>query len=150
MAFRDMIPWSRRRKSNDPFELMRGAVEPLEQLFEKPWALAGKFGREQALNVDEKPAEIVVSTKLPGMKREDIKIDVTETTLTIRAEQSRSQEQRRHGVLQRRESSQSYVRRLALPAPVKTADVKASFKGDTLEIRLPRVKEAQVRSIDIE
>lgn len=150
MAFRDMIPWSKRRKTNDPFELMRGAVEPLEQLFEKPWALAGRLGRMPELNVEEKPSELIVSAKLPGLKREDIKIEVTESTLTIRAEQARSQEQRRHGMLQRRESSQSYLRRLALPTAIRTGEVTASFKGDRLEIRLPRVKEAQVRAIDIE
>lgn len=150
MAFKDIIPWSKRRKTNDPFELMHGAVEPLEQLFEKPWALASRLGRMPELNVEEKPAELIVSAKLPGLKREDIKIEVTESTLTIRAEQARSQEQRRHGVLQRRESSQSYLRRLALPTAIRTGEVTASFKGDRLEIRLPRVKEAQVRAIDIE
>lgn len=151
MAFRDMIPWKGRKKgSRDPFELMRGAVEPLEQLFEKPWALSTAFGRMPSLDVDEKPSEIVVSAKLPGMKREDVKIEVTENTLTIRAEQARTQEQRRHGVLQRRESSQSFVRRLALPAPIKTDEVTASFKGEKLEIRLPRIAEARVRSINIE
>jgi len=152
MAFRDIIPWSKRRSGagTDPFELMRGAVEPMEHLFEKPWALAGKLGRMPEVEVEEKPAEITVSAKLPGMKREDIKVEVTENTLTIRAEQARSQEQRRHGMFQRRESSQSYVRRFSLPAPIRTAEVKAAFKGDVLEIHLPRVTQAQVRRIDIE
>lgn len=152
MAFKDIIPWSKRRKgaSSDPFEIMRGAVEPMEHLFEKPWALVGRLGRLPEVEVDEKESEIVVSAKLPGMKREDVRIEVTENTLTIRAEQARTQEQRRHGMFQRRESSQSYVRRFALPAPIKTADAKAAFKGDLLEIRLPRVTPAQVRRIDIE
>lgn len=152
MAFRDMIPWSKRRKggTSDPFELMRGAVEPMEALFEKPWALVGGLGRMPEVNVEEKPSELVVSVKLPGMKREDVKVSVTEDTLTIRAEQARTQEQRRHGMLQRRESSQSLVRRLALPAAIKPDEVKAVLKGGLLEIRLPRVKEARVRGIDIE
>lgn len=152
MAFRDIVPWSKRRKggSHDPFELMRGAVEPMEALFEKPWALMGGLGRVPELSVDEKPTELVVSAKLPGMKREDVKIEVTEDTLTIRGEQAKSQEQRRHGMLQRRETSRSFVRRLSLPAAIKPDEAKASLKGDRLEIRLPRVKEVRVRSIDIE
>lgn len=150
MAMRDIIPWSKRGKGSSNFELMRGVVEPLEHLFEKPWALARGAGRFPEVDVEEKPEEILVSAKLPGMKKEDVKIEVTENTLTIRAEQARTQEQRRHGVLQRRESSQSYLRRFSLPSPIRTGDVKASFKGDRLEIHLPRVTPAQVRRIDIE
>lgn len=146
MAFRDIIPWSGRRgRTSDPFEIMR----PLENLFERPWALAGGLGRLPKVDFDEKPTEFVVSAQLPGMKAEDVKVEVTENTLTLRAEQARSQEQRRHGMLQRRESQRSFVRRFALPAPIRTADVKASFKGDRLEIHLPRVTETQVRRIDI-
>ncbi|MDP3544369.1 MAG: Hsp20/alpha crystallin family protein [Elusimicrobiota bacterium] len=151
MTLRDIIPWSKRRKgASAGSELMRGVVEPLEYLFEKPWALAGGAVRMPEVDVEEKPEEIVVSAKLPGMKREDVKIEVTENTLTIRAEQARTQEQRRHGVLQRRESSRSFLRRFSLPSPVRTNDVKAAFKGELLEIHLPRVTPAQVRRIDIE
>ncbi len=149
MTFRDIIPWAKHRRgaASDRFEIMRGAVEPL---FEKPWALIGGAGHLPEVDVEEKPEEIVVSAKLPGMKREDVKVEVTENTLTIRAEQARAQEQRRHGVLQRRESSRSFLRRFSLPSPVRTDDVKAAFKGDRLEIHLPRVTPAQVRLIDIE
>ena len=152
MAIRDIIPWRKRRTSaaNSPFELMRDVVEPMEHFFEKPWTLTGRLGRTAEMNIEEKPTEIVVSAKLPGMKPEDIKIDVTEDTLTIRAEQARSQEQRRHGVLRRSESSRSFLRRFALPAPIKTADVKAALNGGLLEIHLPRVKETQVRRIQID
>ncbi|MCR4294746.1 MAG: Hsp20/alpha crystallin family protein, partial [Elusimicrobia bacterium] len=149
MAFRDIIPWAKRgRGSSSGSEMMRGVVEPLEHLFEKPWGLAGRAGRMPEVDVEEKPEEIVVAVKLPGMKREDVKIEVTENTLTIRAEQARSQEQRRHGVLQRRESSRSFLRRFSLPSPVRTGDVKAAFKGERLEIHLPRVTPALVRRID--
>ncbi|HXT01320.1 MAG TPA: Hsp20/alpha crystallin family protein [Elusimicrobiota bacterium] len=152
MAFRDIVPWNRRRKegATSPFELMRETVEPMERFFEKPWTALGRFPRMPEVNFEEKPSEIVVSARLPGLKREDVKIDVTEETLTIRVEQARSQEQRKHGVLRRSESSQSFVRRFALPSPIKTGEVKAAFKDEVLEIHLPRVKETQVRRIEIE
>lgn len=152
MAFRDMMPWSRRGQGRTTglFEVMRGTVEPMEHLFERPLALVGGLGRLPRVDVEEKPEEILVSAKLPGLSRDDLKIEVTENTLTLRASKSRTQEQRRHGVFQRRESAQAFVRRFSLPAPIKTAEVKAAFKGDLLEIHLPRATRTQVRSIDIE
>lgn len=152
MAFKDIIPWNKQRRKNssgDPFELMRNAVEPMERWLERPWAMTGRLNAP-LLDVEETPTEIVVSAKLPGLKREDVKIDVTENSLAIRAEQSRSQEKRRHGVVRRSESSQSFYRRIALPAAIKPSEVKATFKNDRLEVRLPRAKEVEVRKIDIE
>ncbi len=152
MPLRDMMPWSGRKQGrrSAPFEIMRGVVEPMEHFFERPWALIRGEGRTPQVDLEEKPGEIVVTAKLPGMSRDDVKIEVTENTLTLRGSTARAQEQRRHGTFQRRESSQTFIRRFSLPAAVKTAEVTASFKGGLLEIRLPRVAEIQVRSVDIE
>ncbi|MBI3288867.1 MAG: Hsp20/alpha crystallin family protein [Elusimicrobia bacterium] len=152
MAFKDIVPWRKRREGRkaQPFELMRDTVESMEHFFDKPWALMSGLSRTPEVDVDEKPSEIVVKANLPGLGRDDIKIEVTENTLTLRASKARSQEQRRHGTFQRRESSRAFVRRFTLPTPVKTAEVKATFNDGALEIHLPRVTETQMRSVDIE
>lgn len=148
MAFKDMIPWRGRARGrrSDPFELMRGVIEPMERFFESPFSL----GRAPSVDFEEKPEEFVVRARLPGLSREDLKIEVTDSTLTLRGAKTTAREQRRHGGLQRRESSRTFVRRFALPAPVKTERVTASFKGGELVILMPRVNETPVRRIDIE
>lgn len=129
---------------------MRALVEPMERFFDAPWAALSpsRIGIAEA-DIQETPTEIVVSMPLPDFSRDDIKVDVTETTLTIRARRSAEREQRRrHGVL-RQEQRREFVQHLTLPAPVKTGEVAATFKDDRLEVRLPRVKETQVRRVDI-
>lgn len=152
MAFRDLVPWNKRREGRrtQPFELMRDTVESMERFLDKPMSLLTGLGRTPEVDVEEKADEIVVKAKLSGLTRDDVKVEVTENTLTLRASKTSAQEQRRHGGLQRREASRSFVRRLTLPAPVRTGDVKATFKDGALEIHLPRVAETQVRSVDIE
>lgn len=126
-------------------------VEPLERFFEHPWELlSGGPSLLPEIDIKEEPGEFVVMAKLPGLTREDVKIEVTDETLTIRAEKTRMEEKRKHGTIRRQAESRSFVRRFSLPAPIKAGEAKASFKDDRLEIRLPRVKETQVRRVDVE
>lgn len=150
MAFKDLIPWRNRPMSalRSPFETMRGFVEPMERLLEAPWAGIGRAAA--TIDVDETPREIVVSARVPGFSRDEISVDVTETSVTLRGEAGRTSERRKHGFTGRVSERRSFVHRMTLPAPVKTAEAKASFKGETLEVRLPRVKETEVRRIDID
>jgi len=122
----------------------------MERFLDKPLSLVTGLGRMPEVDIDEQPDEIVVRAKLPGLDRDDVKIEVTENTLTIRGSKARSQEQRRHGMLRRRASSREFVRRFTLPTPVKTEEVKATFKGGALEIRLPKSESAKPRTVAIE
>lgn len=150
MALRNLAPWRRRGEASlaNPFEAMRGLVEPMERLFEPFWSASSRL--EPRFDVEETPQELIVSAALPGYARDDISVDITENTLTVRGRRSKSEESRRHGALKKRSEEQSFVRRMALPAAVKTGETKASFKGDKLEIRLPRVKEAEVRRVTVD
>lgn len=150
MALRDLTPWRRRGRTGaaNPFETMRALTEPMERLFEPFWSMSGRL--EPRFEVEQTPKELVVSASLPGFTRDGISVDVTEDTLTVRGLSAKSEESRRHGALKKRSEERSFVRRMALPAPVKTGEVKASYKDDRLEIRLPRVKEAEVKRVTID
>jgi HSP20 family protein len=142
MALRDMI------HRNDPYKIMKDVLGPMEAFFERPWGLLAD-SRTARFEVEEKQEEILVTAKLPDMTKEDISIEVTENTLTLRGAKSSSNEQRRHGAVDRRESSQSFVRSFTLPTPIKTSEVRASFKDGSLEIHLPRVTQTPARNVDI-
>lgn len=127
-------------------EGLRGMVERMERFFEKPWDFFGAT-IEPKLDIEQTPKELIVSARLPGYTRDDVTVDLTEDSITLRGCKSSSKESRKHGSYR---EEQTFVRSMTLPASVKTGEAKASFKGDMLEIRLPRDKEADVRRLQIE
>ncbi|MBI4425690.1 MAG: Hsp20/alpha crystallin family protein [Elusimicrobia bacterium] len=130
---------------------MRSLLEPMERLLEEPFGPAASAWSElPEVEMRETPTELVVSARLEGLRREDLKVDVTESTLILQGSRSRSEKGRRHGILQRAESRQAFVRRMALPAPVKTEEVKATFRGGALEIRLPLLRERRAQRVTID
>ncbi|MBI3299068.1 MAG: Hsp20/alpha crystallin family protein [Elusimicrobia bacterium] len=135
--------------ASNAFESMRGLMERMESFFEKPFDLIGSLA-EPKVDIEETPMELVVTARLPGFQRGDVAVNVTENSVTLRGCRTTSKESRRHGALEREEMEKTFVRSLTLPAPVVLSGAKASFKGDRLEIHLPRMHETEVRSLEVE
>ena len=89
MAVRDLIPWSRNqelapaRGTQDPFMTLH---REMNRLFDFSWPSrdSGLFsGWSPALDVSDDRDALFVKVELPGMKKEDIKVEVTDGYLTI-------------------------------------------------------------------
>jgi len=94
------------------------------------------------IDVKETANEIKILADLPGIKKEDIKVELVEGRLTVAG--SRRKEDRREGenwYIEER-SSGSFSRTLRLPRNVKQEDIVASFRDGVLEVTVP--KEAPV------
>lgn len=132
-------------------ETFQGLVERMDRFLQNPWELLGSSFQafEPRIELEQKPGEIVVSARLPGYSREDVSVDLTEDSITLRGSKRSSKGGREGGGYQE-SSEQSFVRSMTLPAAIKTGEAKASFKGDKLEITLPRAKEADVKRLDIQ
>lgn len=103
----------------------RGFMRP----FEIDWAdTAVPFeGRSPKVDVINRDKEVVVKAELPGIKKDDLDVSLSENTLTLRAI-SKHEETEEKGEYFRREMSRGeFVRTLALPAEVDGAKAKASF-----------------------
>lgn len=129
---------------------MREMVEKMERFFQNPWDfLSGSWTQsfEPKIDMEQTAKEIVVTAKLPGYGRDDVSVDLTEDSITVRGYKSSSRESKKEGSYR---EEQSFVRSLWLPDEILAEQAKASFKGDTLEIRLPRAKEARVRKLEVQ
>ncbi|MET8809429.1 Hsp20/alpha crystallin family protein [Streptomyces sp. NPDC004546] len=89
----------------------------------------------------------VVEAELPGIKREDIDIEVSERELGITGE---CKERERKGVL-RRSSRRTgrFEYRALLPADVKAEDITATLADGVLTLTVPKAKAATPRHIEI-
>lgn len=129
---------------------LQSFMERMDRFFENPWELLGPSLQafEPRIELEQRPNEIVVSARLPGYRRDDISVDLTEDSVTLRGRRAILKESRKGGGYQE-SSEQSFVRSIMLPAAVKAGEAEASFKRERLEIRLPRAKQAQVQRLDI-
>ena len=114
------------------------------------WSRAGEFDiRMPAVDLFEERDDIVVKAELPGIDRDNIDVNLSDHTLTIKAEKKKEEEAKEENYYRSERSYGSYVRTLDLPRDVTPDKVKATFKNGVLEIRMPKTEEAKAKEIKV-
>jgi HSP20 family protein len=103
-----------------------------------------------AVEVNQQNNEFVVRADLPGLKKEDITIDVTDNDLTISGERRQEHETDRGGVYRSERTYGSFYRTIPLPDGAMADQAKATFKDGVLEIRMPAPPEQVTRGRRLE
>jgi HSP20 family protein len=103
-----------------------------------------------AVDVAETEDAINVKVEAPGVKKDDIKISVTNNVLTVRGEKKMEKETSEENYHRIERVYGSFVRSLELPTVVRANKVKASFKDGVLTIVLPKSEEVKPKEIAIE
>ena len=114
------------------------------------WSRAGEFDRRTpAVDLFEEKDDIVVKDELPGIDRDNIDVNLSDHTLTIKAEKEKEEEAKEENHYRHERSYGSYVRTLDLPRDLRPEKVKATFKNGVLEIRMPKTEEAKAKEIKV-
>ena len=82
----------------------------------------------------QRGSEFVVRTDLPGLKKDDVKVDITDDSLTIEGERREEHEEDREGYYRSERSYGSFCRVIPLPDGAITDSAKANFNNGVLEI----------------
>lgn len=98
-----------------------------------------------AIDMFEEGNELVVKAELAGMKREDIKVELSGNMLTICGEKRGEEKVERKDYYRVEQTYGSFSRTLELPEGVNPDQVKASYRDGLLEIRIP--KKTELRKI---
>lgn len=152
------------REATDPFALMRKVTEELERTFGDPFWPAFKWPAFRGfaipetvawapkIDVFEKDNRLFTRVDLPGMKKEDVKVEVTDGHLALSGERKQEKEEKKDNVYRTEREYGSFYRAVPLPEGVKLEDVKATFTDGVLEVSvpLPARPEANVRKVEIE
>jgi HSP20 family protein len=105
--------------------------------------------RAPAVDLFEEKDDIVVKAELPGIDKDNIEVNLTDHTLTIKGEKKKEEEVKEENYFRSERSYGSFVRTLELPKDVHADKVKASFKNGILEIRMPKTEEAKAKEIKV-
>ncbi|WP_353683520.1 Hsp20/alpha crystallin family protein [Thermodesulfovibrio sp. 3907-1M] len=129
--------------------------EEIDRLFDefmrRPFSLFRSFVprlREEeivspAVDIYEEGDELVVKAELPGIKKEDIEVKITDDYLTISGEKKKEEKVEKKDYYRYERSYGSFSRTFRLPVDVQTDKAKAKFENGVLEIRIPKTEEAK-------
>jgi HSP20 family protein len=119
--------------------------EEIDRMFEdffvgRPAAITrpGEGLRAPSVDIEETDSSVVVRAELPGVKKEDLDIEVTPEALTLKGETREEKEQRDKRFYRKERSWGMFQRTIPMPLEIKADEAKASFKDGLLEITLPK------------
>jgi HSP20 family protein len=156
-------PFLRERAIRDPFTLLRQMVSDVDRMFTtSPWPTFGgkelETGTPAMINwvpeidVFEKDGRLITRIDLPGMKKEDVKVEVTDGNLAISGERRSEVEEKKDQFYRCEREYGQFYRVVPLPDGVKLEDVKAVFTDGVLDVSvpLPVAPEVKVRQVLVE
>ena len=101
------------------------------------------------VEVFERAGRLVVRADLPGLKREDVKVEITDDAVVISGERKSEHEESSEGYYRSERSYGSFMRRIPLPEGVTADDADATFRNGVLEVTMA-APQRQSRSRQIE
>ncbi|HIE52262.1 MAG TPA: Hsp20/alpha crystallin family protein [Armatimonadetes bacterium] len=144
---RSLVRW-------DPFRELATFRERMNRLFDEvfggePAVEAPARVWSPAVDVREDENELVVTAELPGMKREDIKVELVHNRLVIQGERKFEHEDKRENYHRIERSYGRFYRSFDLPASVNPEAVTAEYRDGVLTVHLPKAEEAKPKQIEV-
>lgn len=142
-------------------------LDPIHEMEEMQNRLASVFGRRLALKKDnggegftltewippvdiaEDDKEYTVKVELPGMKKEDVHVNVEAGVLSITGERKVEKEEKDKKHHRSERMYGSFVRTFTLPDGTASDKVSAEFKDGVLTVHLPKDEKAKPKSIEV-
>lgn len=82
--------------------------------------------------------KLIVKVDIPGVKKKDIELNVTDNSVEISAEHKEEEQEKRKNFLRKERSEVSYYRTLPLPEKVISSKAKATLTDGVLNISIPK------------
>ena len=128
---------------------LREAMDHLfDDAFTRPLTLRDGWSAP-AIDMYQTDDEIVVKASLPGVKADEVQINITGEVLTIMGEVKEKEEVKEKAYHLREQRWGMFERTLALPTDMVADKAKAEFENGILTITLPKAEEVRPKSITI-
>ena len=129
---------------------LREAMDHLfDDAFTRPLSLSGNSWSIPAVDMYQTDNEVVVKAALPGIKADEVQLNVTGEVLTIKGETKQENETKEKAYHIREQRWGTFERSLVLPTEVVVDKAKADFENGILTITLPKAEEVKPKTINI-
>jgi HSP20 family protein len=113
---------------------------------------AGFVPAEWSPRIDmlQREGQLIVRADLPGMSKDDIKLEVSDDVLTIQGERNLEKKDEREGYCYSERSYGSFYRAVPLPDGARAQKATANFQNGVLEVSVPVPAQAEPKSRRVE
>jgi HSP20 family protein len=145
-----------------PTDLMRRVRGEMDRVFEdlgfgnltNAWPGGENFGPalwSPQVEVFNREGQLVIRADLPGLNKDDVKVDLTDDAITIEGERKQEHEENREGYYRSERSYGRFYRSIPLPEGVNANTAQANFRNGVLEITIeaPQRVESKRRKLEI-
>jgi HSP20 family protein len=134
--------WPQELYSMHPFSMFRRLSEEMDRAFNSSFGLWGGRGGEMglwspAIEVREEKGNLVVSADLPGLNKDEVRVECTHEGLIIEGERKREHEETSGGMHRSERSYGRFHRLIPLPEGADVDKANAQFKDGVLQVRIP-------------
>jgi HSP20 family protein len=140
----------------EPAREMMTLREAMDRLFDdaftRPFSLSREGGSSwssPAIDMYQTNNDVVVKAALPGIKADEVQINVTGDILTIRGETKHEEEKKDKSWQIREHRWGAFERSVRLPTGVMSDKAKADFDNGILTITLPKLEEVKPKTITV-
>lgn len=136
--------------SNPNKSLMPGFNDVFESIFNDTFFNDRMVTRIPAANISETGDNYQIELAVPGLKKEDFKLNLEHNTLRINTEQSSTSEDNHKNYSKREYSYNSFVRYFTLPESADITNINANYTDGILRIDIAKREEAKIVARQIE
>src|SRR5512141_965953 len=138
----------------EPAREMMTLREAMDRLFDdaftRPLSIRDGWAMSTpAIDMYQTDNEIVLKASIPGIKAEEVQINITGDVLTLKGEVKQEEERKEKAWHIREQRFGSFERSVALPTAVKSDKAEAVFENGILTITLPKADEVKAKKINI-
>jgi HSP20 family protein len=144
------------RWEREPAREMMTLREAMDRLFDdaftRPFSLmreGGSSWSSPAIDMFQTDNDVVVKAALPGIKADEVQINVTGDILTIKGEMKHEEEKKDKSWHIREHRWGAFERSVRLPTGVISDKAKADFDNGILTVSLPKLEEVRPKTITV-
>ena len=147
---RDVTPWNLGEIDSEFSQVHK----EIDQMFNR-FLHGGTVADSQAVNllpavdIVEHENEYKVSLELPGVKKEDVKITLSNDVLTVKGEKKSEKESKGKNFHRSERNYGTFQRSFVLPTLVQNDKIEAAYDSGILTITLPKMEEAKPKEIEV-
>ena len=140
----------------DPFEEIARMHEEMDRVFARMFKshkgkeLQWSSFKSPLSDLKETEKGIVASIELPGVDKDGIELNVTDTSIEVKAENRIEKKHEKEGFSSYESRMSRFCRRIPLPSEIDASQAKASFKNSILRIEAPKMKQLEQKKKRIE
>jgi HSP20 family protein len=131
----------------EPFAELGELRSRLDRMFDS--FDSGQRGWTPAIDVVRSDNKLVVRADIPGIKPDEVKIEVEDDILTVSGAHEEKKEEKDKQYLRRERRYGSFSRSMALPPGVDAEKIKASTHDGVVEVTIPLPKEPETKKVEI-